>query len=509
MIRTSTNPNPARARTARLAVSVLGLLGVGAQAVAAQARDFDLRRWDLPIADGRTVRAEQGLLAVPLVRSDPASRTVHVEVHRFQAQDGAVAGVPPIFLLNGGPGWPGMGTSLSNPEYVSGLIDPLTRVADLVVIGQRGIGTSTPNTVCEAPPALPAGERMTAERRAESVLEGSRRCRQKWEAEGYDLRGFNVIEAAGDVDAVRRALGYERITLYGGSFGSHWSMAVMRYHPEIVARAVLWGLEGPDHTYDDPAGVLTALRGIAAAAERDEALAGHIPQGGLIAAFGALIERLDREPQRVTLSGSTIEVLITGDDLRDAALGYTRTTSSRSGMSTWPSDLLRLIHGDWNDFAVRVASRRRGVGPLPTASFFMLDCGSGITKERRARYSTDPAVAIVGDPGAFYAAACPAWNSDLGDAFRQNFETSIPTLLVHGTWDTSTPYVNAVELRPYFRRSHFVTVEGGSHGSLNDAMGAFPEFREAVSRFLATGELDGLPDRLTLPPLKFAVPPER
>ena len=46
-----------------------------------------------------------------------------------------------------------------------------------------------------------------------------------------------MVEAAADVNDIRQALGYDRIILWGGSFGSHWSMAVMRYYPHIVARA--------------------------------------------------------------------------------------------------------------------------------------------------------------------------------------------------------------------------------------------------------------------------------
>ena len=103
----------------------------------------------------------------------------------------------------------------------------------------------------------------------DETFPGMRKALEKagWEAEGVNLAGYNVIEAAADVRAVAQALGYEKIILWGGSFGSHWSMAVMRYEPDIVARAVLTGLEGPDHTYDSPSGVLAAIRSIAEEAE--------------------------------------------------------------------------------------------------------------------------------------------------------------------------------------------------------------------------------------------------
>lgn len=50
----------------------------------------------------------------------------------------------------------------------------------------------------------------------------------------------------------------------GGSFGSHWSMAILRNHPELVARALLSAMEGPDHTYDHPGWILNAQERVAA-----------------------------------------------------------------------------------------------------------------------------------------------------------------------------------------------------------------------------------------------------
>ncbi|RPH55026.1 MAG: hypothetical protein EHM89_17770 [Acidobacteria bacterium] len=115
-----------------------------------------------------------------------------------------------------------------------------------------------------------------------------------------------------------------------------------------------------------------------------------------------------------------------------------------------------------------------------TASYFVLDCGSGVSPSRRKQLAADPAVAVLGEVNLDYQAACPVWGSDLGDAFRENFETTIPTVIVYGTWDVSTPQENALELAPFFKKSALVKVVGGSHGSLDDAMKASASFRRAA-----------------------------
>ena len=228
-----------------------------------------------------------------------------------------------------------------------------------------------------------------------------------------------MIEAAGDLNDVRRLLGYEEITLWGGSFGSHWGMTTMRYFPDVVARAVLTGMEGPDHTYDMPSGVLASLERVAGEAELSEVLLPHIPEGGLIEAFKAVIADVEEEPVEVEVAhprtGRMELVRFEADDVRDLALGYTARVNSRQTVAGWPADLLALFQGNFEDAAR--ARLQNGDGrrtDLPTASYFMLDCGSGISRERLKELQDDPAAQVVGDLGWWYETTCPAWGGRRG-----------------------------------------------------------------------------------------------
>ena len=451
------------------------------------------------LQDGSWVTAERGFIFVPVNRSNPASGVMSVEVYRFRARPGAPAGVPPVFRLPGGPSFQGLEGSLATAGHYEREIAPYLEFTDYVVVGQRGLGTSRPTTACEPP--RPPGLDATPAQREAAHREASRRCRRYWEEQGLDLSGLTVLEAADDVDDVRRALGYDRIQLSGGSFGSHWSMAIMRRHPHIVVRALLHGLEGPDHTYDSPTGLLNSIRNIAAEADTATALRGMVPPGGLLNAFREVIARLDREPATVTVQegGETYTVRVDGDAVRAVARGYA------GGPAGWPANVLAMYHGDYTGPAralVRGATRP-GIQP---AAYFMLDCGSGITPERLAAMDADTAAQVVGIIEWSYRTVCPEWGADLGNEFRQNFPSEIPTLFVHGDRDLSTPLENALELAPYFANRHFVLVRGGSHGALGEAMRTFPGFREQVLRFFATGEMRGMPAELTMPPVRWVVP---
>ncbi len=447
----------------------------------------------VPLKDGTLVDAERGLLFVPVNRSDTSRGVVGVEIWRFRAQ--TPSSNPPIFFLPGGPGFLGFESALSQPDWYD-RAKQFTAVADWVIIGQRGIGTSRPDTRCAGVPG-PYNE--------------AKACRAYWEQHGLDLRGFTVLDAARDVADVARALGYRQIVIYGVSFGSHWGMAVMRFHPEVVARAVLSGMEGPDHTYDDPSGLARVLERVAAEAERAEAVKTVLPEMGLMGALHDVRRRLARTPASVTVTdtaGRSRQMTFTALQLPGLAMGYTSGLGNHAAAATWPADILRLYYGDFETVA-RQRVRPSGPPAAPeyrTASFFMLDCGSGITPARLARFKADSARFLVGDRTTYYQASCPAFDADLGDGFRANFDTSIPTVIVQGTWDVSTPYENAVELAPHFKHSRFVTVEGGSHGALREALMADSAFARGLWEFVRSGSLAGIPERVALPPPAWVVP---
>lgn len=455
---------------------------------------------------GGLFTAERGLMFVPLNRTKPNSDVIGVEFYRFPRSENAKTDTPPIFILNGGPGFQGLEKDLAKPGFFEQQIQSMLDISDVVVVGQRGIGSSKPDTVVVHPPAgQPKDDQTIAEVRKAIAKE-----RKFWIDQGVDLSGFNVLECASDVRDVAQALSkdgsYKKITITGGSFGSHWGMALMRKHPEIVARAVLTGMEGPDHTWDHPGWYWNVYKRVAEDAESSDSLKKLIPEGGLIATMTGLVKKAEKKPFSVTIQKGRYEgtkVTIDGNVMRVLANGY-----SPGGLISWPADVINMSRGDFQAAARHVYLQNRSSNRQnrTTASFWMLDSGSGITDKRRTEYESDPAMKIIGSTFAYYAVGSPVWETDLGDAFRQNFETGIPTVIVHGTWDKSTPFENALELKPWFKNSKFITVKRGSHGAMGEAMRAQRSFKPALMKFLETGDTSELPDHIELPVPKWVVP---
>jgi len=457
----------------------------------------------ITLKDGGFFAAERGMMFVPANRSDKNSAVIGIELYRFKASGKAKPGTPPIFFLHGGPSFAGLERSLERLGTLEERWLPLLDVSDVVVVGQRGIGSSKPNTIIDTTTNFPLDREVTEEEVSAAIREVCAKEKAFWEAQGVDLSGLTVIEAAADVNDVREALGYEKVIIWGGSFGSHWGMAVMRYYPEIVERAILRGMEGPNHTYDHPGHLWNVYKKVAADAEKAPELKGLIPEGGLIEAIKTVVERIKKKPVKVTVTDpktrESQEVMITAREAGRLARGYS------GGLPGWPANVITLYNGDFSEAAER-AVRRQGSRRFSTASFYMLDHGSGITPEREAELKADPAVKILGDINSNYTITREVWESDLGDMFRQNFETDIPTVIVHGTWDTSTPYENALELVPYFKNSKFIPVIRGPHGAIRAAMRASEKFLKGVMHFAATGDMSELPDKVEMPPVDWVIP---
>ncbi|MEO0559646.1 MAG: alpha/beta fold hydrolase [Bacteroidota bacterium] len=470
-------------------------------------RQLDMTQETVSWDDGIEVTFDRGLFNLPANRRTRSAATIPVEVVRFTRDANAPRGIPPVVYLQGGPGYGSIYEFLDDSRFYTRTLQPLLGLTDVILVGQRGFGPSA--MPCDDREPLSLSESFDDTLREQAWQRGLERCRQTWEAAGRDLDGINVVEAAADVADAVRALGYSQVQLYGMSFGSHHGIAILQNHPELVARATLGALEGPDHTVDSPDGLLNGLTAIAAAAEASPALRALIPPEGLLEAYQNLIHRADASPIIVETrhpdTDEPITLRLDGDDFRELSGGVTRGLKFRFIMPAWPLDLLAILNGDYESAARRIFRLNTSTG-LDAAAGYAYDCASGISRERRALYGQSTAIDMVGNTWHEHETDCAAWGVDLGEGFRAGTDIDVPTVLLHGTWDMNTPFTNAQDLRPVFQNHHFVAIEGGSHGAVREASQAIDGFSDALLRWYATGDWSQLPERVELPPLEWEAP---
>ena len=173
-----------------------------------------------------------GRVEVPEDRARPAGRQIALNLVVFKATSPAPH-LPPLFDIDGGPGL----AVTRNAGFYATDGAAYRQRRDVVMIDQRGTGGSNPLACPELGAPEAAMQPMLA-------VDAVARCRAAL-ASKADLGRYLTQDAVADLDAVRAALGYEKIDLNGLSYGTTVALRYLATHPERVRAAVLMGVAPP------------------------------------------------------------------------------------------------------------------------------------------------------------------------------------------------------------------------------------------------------------------------
>lgn len=444
-------------------------------------------------ADGTRINAERGRVVVPENRSSPRDSQIELAFVRFKST--AETPGPPIIYLAGGPGGSGIATA-GGPRFPQFMA--MREVADVIALDQRGVGQSEPNLQCPLRLDYPLDRPGSREEMLRLFRERSRACARFWEEQGVDLSAYNTNENADDVEALRQALGAEKISLWSTSYGTHLALAVIRRHEQRIHRAILAGVEGPDHTLKLPGIVHRHLQEIAQLYREDLEVGRFVPD--VLGLIDTLCAQLEKQPVTVEVTdpgtGQGVKVTVGGFDLQ---LFAGSLPGRIQAIQSFPAAARAMSRGDFTPLARFALEFRRA--PLPPAMSWMMDCASGASDERYARYRQEASASPVASLTDFpFPEVCDAWGSpDLGAAFRAPVRSPIPMLFISGALDGRTPMSNVEEICVGFPNSVHVVIERTAHG--DHLLLSSPETLEVMLRFLKGDP--ALPTRISAPPLRF------
>ncbi|HEX5475313.1 MAG TPA: alpha/beta fold hydrolase [Vicinamibacterales bacterium] len=459
---------------------------------------------------GVSIPAEEGLLFVPENRAKANSRTIAIEFIRIRGTRGTGS---PIFFLPGGPG--GFVTRANiSPDYLREIQFLRASGRDILFVNQRGNPDQplAPDMRWPSSPK-PLDQPATQERDRIARRAVVERTQAEWTRRGVDLSGYDIINIADDVEDLRQALGYDRIILRAGSFGSQWSFAFLRRHQASVDRVLLRGIEPLDYGYDSPQNLWRAITRLASEADADSRLKGAIPEGGLLQAAKTVLDRLDRAPRTVTITnprtGKPVAVTVGKYDLQKILKAPT-AGSRRENLERWPRFILELYKGDYRYLAARTFQSRTSTGGKAMIGL-LIDNSLGISPAREARLKAQTEQQWVGplEPGYFATRDLTATHH-VPESFLADFRIAPPVVLFEGDMDLSTPMENAVHQSRVLDHGHLTIVHGGTHAVDHEVEQMLPDFTAALQRYLAAdtdAEIDAamkaLPAQVALPPLSF------
>jgi pimeloyl-ACP methyl ester carboxylesterase len=443
-------------------------------------------------ANGESVEAESGSLIVPENRRRPGSRLIELSFMRLKSRAGK-PGIPTLYLV-GGPG----GQAIAQVRMLFPLYSRLLDAGDLILLDQRGAGTSKPNLDCGERLNYPLDRPLDRLDLLRLTKEAASACAQAWREKGVDLGGYNTIENADDVEALRQALNIDKLNVFGTSYGTHLALAVVRRHGSHLNRVILAGVEGPDHTYKLPSQIDAHFADIAALVAADPKIGPSMPD--LLEEMRTIAGRLEKESVSVELpepvSRQNEKVILGKFDFQLFLAGFAGRVAR---IKTLPAALRAMSRGDFIPLArFSLAARRERIG---SAMSFAMDCASGVSPERWKRINDEAKDSLVGGVVDFpFPDVCEAWGgSDPGPEFRSPVESPIPVLFISGSLDGRTPPDNAEEVRRGFPNSAHVIVENAGHV---DATMFIEKTREIMVDFLLGKPIPT--GRIPAAPLEFA-----
>jgi pimeloyl-ACP methyl ester carboxylesterase len=365
----------------------------------------------------------------------------------------------PVVLVGGGPG---EGVTGAAP-YMPQAFPEILAHRDVLLLDQRGTGKSN-GLFCafgitrEDP--QPAYDAMFP-------LEGVKACRKESE-ERADLTKYLTTIAVEDMEEVRSRLGYGKLNLIGGSYGTRFVQEFMRRHPESVRTATLQGLAAMDQRMplDHGRDGQRSLDLLLLLCEEDPACREAFPD--LRNELWAVLDRLERAPGRATLDNPLTDEEVTVSVGRGMFAESLRSLLyNPSGAAELPFLVHRAHEGDFVPFFKTT---------LPWRVFVELDLANGLylsitCSEDVAWFTEDDArvhnrgTALGDFRTAAQLGACTVWPAtEIPADFREPVTTDLPVLILDGELDPVTPPRFARDAVKHMPNALLVVIPNGHHG---------------------------------------------
>jgi pimeloyl-ACP methyl ester carboxylesterase len=435
---------------AAVAAFALGLAGCGQGD--APRRTIALSECPLPKLP---FAAQCGTLEVPENRAKPDGRRISLGIAVLPANT-LNPRADPLFILAGGPG---QAASFLGP--FAALLTGVRKDRDIVLVDQRGTGRSSPLTCATFKPDGTADGTLDIDQAPKAAA-----CASELAAAGVDARQYTTAAWVTDLDAVRNALGYARVNLWGGSYGTRAALEYLRAYPSHVRSIVLDGVAPPSmkvaiDVWPTRDRALTAV--LTACAQSAPCRAEH----------PALPATLDGIRDRLGPNGR--DVLVT--DPRTGAVEAQRLTFDHVLAALEPltyspelSALLPEVIGSMSagDYGPLFAGAMLVSGDLSQQVNSALHYSVTCTEDAPRVTPADVAAALANVRSQSLAkqelAVCDVWprGEAAADAAKP-VASEVPVLILSGGLDPVTPPANGAEVGKTLPKSRHIVARGYGH----------------------------------------------
>jgi pimeloyl-ACP methyl ester carboxylesterase len=442
----------------------------------AHAGQLTLHGCDYATEDG-SYDADCGTLVAKENRHKADSRLIALPVTRIRAR-AANPGVP-IFRLQGGPGITNM-----KFEYASRFADK----HDVVLVGYRGVDGSSKLDCPEVTSAREHAREFLSEKSFRADEAAYKACAHRLQEDGVDLAGYTLPQRVDDLDAARRALGYERIDLVSESLGTRTAMIYAWRYPQRIHRSVMIAVNPPGRFLWDAKTTGEQIRRYAALCASDASCRSRTPD--LAASVHSAYTDIPSRWWFLPIKKGNVKVA--------AYFGLMNATTDGAGPLNGPWTIDMLLHAEKGDgsgawlmsmMAQLLFPRGQVWGEVAAAA------RSDAAYARRFFATHANKGSVIGSPGTDLIWAdgrlLDAWPASPDEnEYTRVQDSKVETLLIGGNLDFATPPQNATrQLLPHLPNGHEVVLRDLGHS--DDFWSYQPAAsKRLVNRFLENGRVD-------------------
>lgn len=393
-----------------------------------------------------------GSLSVPENYQQADGEKIAINIAVLPAIDNSEHKTPLMFLA-GGPGQ----AAVELASTVRTMFREANKTHDIILVDQRGTGKSHPLQCDEQQLNGDAYQNIP-----ESLSE--KEISQCIESLNGDLSQYNSANAIRDFDQVRQALGYQKIHLYGGSYGTRAALVYMNMFPDSLATVTLDSV-APMQMKVGMFGQTDAdsFNAMLANCQADKSCHENFPN--LAQEYQNLRDTLAKQPVTVTINhprlGTPTKLTLSVGKLYSSLRILLYSVSSHSLL---PLVIHQAANSNYLPLSGLIAQSDGGLG-MYTGLTFNIVCSEDfprITPEELANDSNNTFGKEQGS--AIFAQVCKQWPKyPVEPSFYQTSQADIPTLVLSGELDPVTPPKFGEMAHQALKNSRHLVVKNSAH----------------------------------------------
>lgn len=324
-------------------------------------------------------------------------------------------------------------------------------------------------------------------------LDDVRKCRAELEPNS-DLKLYLTTIAADDMDDVRAALGYERLNLFGGSYGTRAALTYLKRHPQHVRTALLQGVAPTDQFMpgDFAQSTERALQGVLSECLADKICSEAFPK--IKEESKAVLEQLIKGPVEVEIqkpNSSERVKLKLSRDLAAEAIRYMLYSPMPAGRV--PLIIHLASQGNYAPLTrTALAYRENLVASGSNGMYLSITCAEDLPWIKPGEGERMAENTFLGDYRLRQQReACALWpRAEIERDYAQPVKSDLPVLILTGQWDPVTPPSNGDRIAKTLSNSLHIVVPSGAHGL--DGLEGMDCIDNLIVSFIERGSIAGL-----------------